>query len=480
MLEEIDTLTLISSESCNLNCKYCTIAEGLKNNSEHNRVIKELKESLKTGKYLDLIDQVTLKYNIDKSKIVHLALWGQEPTITLDEITNLFPRIHKEYPNIYEIFFSTNGVDYFERIIKFAQMIDETLKDMEQPELNIQLSFDGTEMTEKNRGISSDIILNNLTNLLSNLNEINFKKLKINFVLHNVITIQIIENLLLSDEEFYKYFEDLKNVAKKLSSLINNSNIKIEPTFFPTIENPINATTEQGRIYTKFFQKCIELNPQPSILWENLAIVYKKPAEVMKDWHLTVEDLIDKLATQEVVNDNDLKFKNILINLSRSAFCGWGNGSLEMRYDGTILHCHNAIYGLEEQNIKNRTGLKYDIHKSILKKNYFPNLLTSPIEDVKKFYEKCSIAANDSFYWYFSEIVALMALLLRANQISPIYKEDPGLMLRHAFILCTVIPCWDAGLVTTGSGLGKTAGWIRLHCNGFIDYIDELWRQEGI
>ena len=480
MLDEVNVLTLISSESCNLNCKYCTIAEGLKNNPEHLRIVKELKESLATGKYLDNIDLVVKKYNIDKNKITHLALWGQEPTITLNEITNLIPRIHEEYPNIYNVFFSTNGVSYYERIVNLAKMLDDTLVNQENPTLDIQLSFDGTELTEKNRGIPAEIILNNLTNLLKELNKIKFKRLQIMFKPHNVFTIETAEELLLSDKKFYEYFNDLKEVSERLSNCIENENVKILPYFLPTLENPANATVEQGKIYARFFQKCIDLHPEPFQAWENLTKAFSFFPDIAKEWGLTVEDIISKIAFQEVINDDDARFQDILANLSRATFCGWGTGSLEMRYDGTVMHCHNAIYGLEEQNIKDRTGLKYDIHKAILEKNYFPNLLTSPIEDVKKFYEKSSIAADYSFPWYYSETLSLMALLLRADQISPIYKEKPELLLRHAFIMCMIIPCWDANLITTGSGLGKYAGWIRLHCNGFIDYIDELWRKDGV
>ncbi len=55
-------------------------------------------------------------------------------------------------------------------------------------------------------------------------------------------------------------------------------------------------------------------------------------------------------------------------------------------------------------------------------------------------------------------------------------EKDINKLLRHAYILTTILACWDNNLMETGSGYGRTAGHIRFYCNGFIDFVDEFWR----
>jgi hypothetical protein len=43
--------------------------------------------------------------------------------------------------------------------------------------------------------------------------------------------------------------------------------------------------------------------------------------------------------------------------------CSTGDGSIKLRYDGTLLFCQNVIFSLTEEDLKNKVGIKYDIHR---------------------------------------------------------------------------------------------------------------------
>ena len=54
IFNNIRALTLITSESCNLNCAYCKIAET--SNILHTGEVKKLRQSFETGEYLNNIE----------------------------------------------------------------------------------------------------------------------------------------------------------------------------------------------------------------------------------------------------------------------------------------------------------------------------------------------------------------------------------------------------------------------------------------
>lgn len=64
---DISSLTLISSESCNLNCSYCKIAK--MEHGFHQKEAQELRESFINGTYVDNIITIFKKYKIDPNKV---------------------------------------------------------------------------------------------------------------------------------------------------------------------------------------------------------------------------------------------------------------------------------------------------------------------------------------------------------------------------------------------------------------------------
>ena len=183
-MNDINSLTLFTSESCNLNCSYCDIASHL-DPKLHNLEAKKVKESLINGQYLNTIKEAFQKLNIDKYQIENLELWGQEPTLTLKEFNIFFPQLYELCPNIQKLLFSTNGVANVVEIINLIKIINNITN--KKFILNLQFSFDGYEQTLSHRGISPNIIIDNIINFIEELNKIDLKLLTVNILPHNVI-----------------------------------------------------------------------------------------------------------------------------------------------------------------------------------------------------------------------------------------------------------------------------------------------------
>jgi hypothetical protein len=153
--------------------------------------------------------------------------------------------------------------------------------------------------------------------------------------------------------------------------------------------------------------------------------------------------------------------------------CGFGHSNLKIRYDGTILHCQNAIATLNLNECINKEGYVFEVQKELMKQNYYPNLLKNDDEfELLKFFERSKIARESAFPHYLTETLNLLILLANSDQIDSSYKTNRHKLFHHAMILSQMFICWDNSLSQTGSGFGKTAGEIRFMCNGFLDLVD--------
>ena len=201
---DISSLTLISSESCNLNCSYCKIAK--MEHGFHQKEAQELRESFINGTYVDNIITIFKKYKIDPNKVEFFQYWGQEPTTTLDVLADQFPRLYSFFPNVNHSFFSTNGVNWYERILHYIEVVDKTVT---HPfTIEIQISYDGGYSNEQLRGVKSEVIENNIFKLMSSLDDLNLKNVKIDISFHNVISFDLLK-------ELYKGNDSDSNIKEK-------------------------------------------------------------------------------------------------------------------------------------------------------------------------------------------------------------------------------------------------------------------------
>ena len=107
-------------------------------------------KALEDGSFLENIKNSMIKLEIPFSQITRLELWGQEPTLTLHLWTKHIEDWIDTFPNWRYLMFSTNGMEYPERIVELIKRIDAYTNNTVK--LDLQISYDGEESTNELRG----------------------------------------------------------------------------------------------------------------------------------------------------------------------------------------------------------------------------------------------------------------------------------------------------------------------------------------
>lgn len=472
--QHLTSVTFISSEECNLHCSYCELAKNASNkcNTENEKI----KQSFLSGDYVTKYQRVFYEYNINEKAIDRIDLWGQEPTLTLNEFTTQLNRILNWLCNCNFLFFSTNGIDYIENILNLIKELNQYIE--QNPRnftLRIQFSLDELNYMEKQRGIDPNIVINNIKKLITNLNNINLNQnLTISIIFHGVITLELIHDVL-EKNSIEQFWIDIDNIINDFTILNINKQVKISPLWGSTIQHPYNATQQEGRELTEFIQKSL-------LLYNNFKRSSLNPQRILDmyaKWQSRSIETVFKMH-ENILDMYNFEYDRICDNgfIGSNLGCSVGTNDIKMRYDGTLLYCQSLIFSLNEQNLNTfNNDITYDFQKLQLKYNYSPNLLTSPYEDIVKFTERFNVRYNYSYNFIITNIINLMYILLKNHQIDESYK-DPEKMLRHAIYLVRISQCWYDHISETGSMHGRTFGTIRLYCNGFLDLIEQYLKSE--
>ena len=465
------TIVLITSESCNLNCAYCDMAMSVDKEKHKNEAFK-VKQALEDGTYLRTLKQAYDKFELDYNSTEKIDLWGQEPTLTLNEFSKNFLELYNLFPNLNHIFFSTNGVSGSDKIINFITTVSNNIT--KNFTIGIQFSYDGKENTLKQRGINPNIIISNIDIVIKELNKISLNpKLKVDFFFHNVIDDTLINKFSKDDydqEELYDYLIEMPNLANHFKQISTNPCVNIG-NFSPALLSPYNATQEDGKNLVKFYQHCEEVGKDIQLkYWKNLAhMIYHK------FFGLEYETLGKEIIYS--IQEHKFKDHQILERFSNSTTCAPNTRSLKIRYDGTLIHCQSAIKGLTLEDLKGKQGLTWESQKDRILGGYYPNIYTSSDEDFEKFFYYSYYANTEAYPIMFSQILNMMVLLLNAHQIDESYC-DKKKMFRHAYYLSLGNGCPYNRIIETDSIVGCTAGWIRYLCNGFLDIVEEEYLKE--
>jgi hypothetical protein len=141
------------------------------------------------------------------------------------------------------------------------------------------------------------------------------------------------------------------------------------------------------------------------------------------------------------------------------------------------MHCQNVVHLIKEENCKRMEGQEYRMAEQMIKHRFYPNLAKNP-EDLEnyKIFERMSLYKESGYPQLLCNLINLMKILRDANQIDESYQNDEKL-LRHAFMLSWFNNCLDAEYRLNGGALTKYIGFIRLHCNGFLDIVDDFYKK---
>ena len=459
--KNINRLVFFTSETCNLNCKYCAIAKS----AIHDYSLEEtqkIKQSLISGLYVDNMVKAINKLNADPKKITGVDLWGQEPTITLKEFSITFPYLYSKFNNIEKIFFSTNAIANIDNILNLIITVDKTVK--KKFEIHIQFSYDGYEFTKKSRGIEPEVIINNIKYLIESLNQIELKNTQIRMMFHNVLSREIMKKYT-TKEEIKKYWKELDDTVLALKAINTNNKVDMPKSVHPGIENPVDATQEEGRIFANFVKHSIDLKEEIN---SNILNNFLDQRNGLNYLNKSIDDIIEK------ISEEDFDF-SLNKTISQSLTCNPQSFALKMRYDGQLIHCQNVIFKTKKENFKQMNNNDNNIYHEILSESdYYVNLLTGANKDIEKIFNKYKILSECGFFHFFSEILSMMVYLAEADLIDKSYKYNDYKIMRHAFIMTHIINCLDNNIKETGSILGKSAEQIKFYCNGVLDLIDDI------
>ena len=470
----IKSLSLISSCDCNLNCEYCQIS--MNKNEQIHDFQKKTIESFENGTFLKNVCAVFEKLQSGRGAIQNIQLWGQEPTLTLQHLTNHLEDWLIAFPSWNSMFFSTNGVAFYDRLVQFVLTLDQNIDHLFN--LSIQFSYDGDYGTNKFRKANTVAIINNIKNFILNLNQHHLKFVTVDVHFHGVLPLELIKELNNQGiEQIKNYFDASSEFAEQFFNLGLNSNVHIPDFIGFSFENPLQTSAEEGRIISEFYKKCLSISvetfkyPQSMNSINCLGGFFTHSlAEIKEEFDLqSLTQLLSVLTSPEVDKNY---YKELLTKLSKLNFCSALEGELKIMYDGTCMFCQN-ILALSHHN---NNFLQYDgtiktaaLH-SFQEHNFFFNPL---IDDPKNFIPLLKwfeTAKNENFLFLYQETINLMTHLLKVRQIDSIYNDSDKLF-EHAFYMTCLTSCPYNHYIETGSLYGRSLGLIRAYCNGFLDEV---------
>lgn len=473
MFENINEIDFITSEACNLNCSYCEIAK----RANHKNIQKNQQKiinSFYTGEYLKLYKEFCKDYNININKIQEINFWGQEPTLTLEAVEFEIQNILNWLQNVTSIFFSTNGVSNIQKIINIINTLNNySYQNNRELCLKLQISFDGFKETLIQRGIDPFVIINNIKFLINNLNNIEFNNIfHVQINLHGVIDFNTIKNQI-QNNIFNNYWQSIADLMLELNDLNKNKRVHFWPysAFTPTM---YNGTKEEGKLFSDYTKLCFDnfYNKKNINLVDYLSpffLIFKYIKDVRS------HDILEQINDNYNIDFKDNSIFGNTINLNYG--CNINTQVLKMRYDGTLLYCHNAIFDLTQENLLNRYGVDKEIAElQLLNKNCYPNYLKDSKEQICNFINMFETYRHYQFPLVYSNTLNLMYLLLQNDQIDISYN-DYEKMLRHNLYLYGTQQCFYNRKFDTGSFYNTNLGVIRTWCNGVFDQLEQYFEE---
>lgn len=474
---KFNSLCLILSCGCNLECKYCYIAKSKQSKDYAASLQKNTIQALKDGSFLNNVQKTYDFFEQDLNTVENLSFWGQEPTLTLKYFTENLEDWCTILPNWKALFFSTNGVNNSIDIADFIIKLDSLIT--QKFDLTVQISYDGEWSCLNQRGVSAQTIKNNYQTIIEKLNTQTLNYVHANFHFHGVLSFENIERMN-SYDDIFKYYKDFDDLVIWAESIIKNPNVSTDFSATINMESPYPASTFDGIKAADFIKKSLRLNDKD---FKRGVLVNSMLRRIVGDYNVShgifdsdlwikmLENTLDPKENQKLHHDMGHIDENSTF-LGRM-FCGSYRNELKIMYDGTVIGCQNYIYNTDLDHLEESDKTLYSIKSNLAKHNVHFNVLKDSNEkNIKKVLRIFDETQGDTFKTSFHSMVNLMTWLAECNQIDLSYKGNPEKILRHSLILTLNNSCFYNNLVASGSHYIKDAGYIRLYCNGVLDEVD--------
>lgn len=479
-------LSLITSCGCNLDCEYCRIAQARHHNSDAAKLQSATIQALKDGTFRQNVADTLYILGQTPNSIDTIAFWGQEPTLTLDLITEHIDEWLALFPQWQFCSFSTNAVAYIDKIFDFIKAIDSLVK--YEFRINVQFSYDGEYGTEQSRNASVSDIYNNVMTLLEKLNNLTLNHVYCDFHFHAVLSKDLIYKLQDTDE-FIKYYSSMLKWSEEFSRVNRNNHVILKDWIDIGLENPLEASAVDGITLAHLCELAMRLDPscfcstdeqyrnyQPytARLTEGSAVLLSNITDILHNkYH--VKNLTDMF---NFMTEDHLLRRQFFNDLNPLCYCGNGVGELKIMYDGTLINCQNHIYDQNLNMLPTEDKLENHVKKSLLQKHYFVNPLKDDAETIEKYFYTFYTCKFQCLETIFRTNITTMEALLHAGQIHPSYHDQMKLM-KHALLLTIINCCSYNNQMMAGSLFLRHSGFLRLMCNGYFDYHLMMFNNEN-
>ena len=468
---EISTLTLISSCGCNLKCSYCEIAKAV--NEDAPRLQEETKAALENGMFLENVKKVFEKLSINPNDIVSMDLWGQEPTLTLEKFTAHLEDWLNYVPNLNKFFFSTNGMAYPEKIVDLVVKMDSLIPKERKLEFLIQTSYDGDLSTNNIRNAEAALIQKNLMFIVTELNKHKIENIEFKLHVHGVVSLELI-HLLDTSEKVLDYFNNMADWIEPFKDLSINKNVKFDYSPSLALENPVDATTEDGLALATFAKRVQQLDRNkmhsPDFMSRTIQYFFSPPFAIefvaAACDERTIEKWVNRIFEDRMFYNEATRF------LAPNIFCGTNKFGLKIMYDGTLISCQNNIFDRDKNTSVADTPFLRSVKDSWVDHNLFVNPLIDKDEDIQRLFELYQTVQLTSWRFLLEHYIITMYWLSRAGQIDIRYSEDQYLLVKHALMLIKYNECLYNNFVKAGSAFMRGNGWFRFFFNGFADILE--------
>lgn len=468
---DIRALTLVSSCGCNLHCKYCMINNSLNDCSA--KLQQDTINALSDGTFLENVKKIFKRLNIDRYQIENFGFWGQEPTLTLHLITEHLEDWFKFCPNINAIDFSTNGMDFSERIVDFIKKVDEVTS-QDEIRISLQFSYDGNYSTNNIRNANNEKIYNTISKVINELNKVKFNHVNTTIHLHGVLSGALI-NQLNTMEKVYNYYKELDNFGYSLGELVINRNIELNTSVSVCPEHPRDGSVDERIEYESFLQRVINIDVSnfhdphlPVSIISGYRQIYESALNDLSHFSNQNGPISIEEALELVKNGNE----EVIRRLSIDNFCGGNFGELKLLYDGTVMACQNYMFDINPINIKNDGTIDTQSRKDLMTRgNSCVNLITASDEKIEKLFYKYNLFKSASFPFMFQATLNEYQMLNECQQLNSVYKYDYSKLLRLTFITVKNLACSYNNLVSSGSELLRSIGTLRIS-SALYNYVD--------
>lgn len=476
-LDKINWKTIIIvSGGCNLNCKYCLVNKS-KSGTNYPNFLKDTNAAIANGSYLDTFKKAFQKYNQSPCQVEIMELWGNEPTLMLKDLNKVWKDWLDFFPNLKGMTFSTNGIDCTDDIFNFILEIDKYID--HEIEISIQYSYDGFQgeinerqhNKEKKDTEQDSIVINNLINLITKLNSVKLHNVKIDFILHAVLSMFIVDNFN-TTEDINKFVEQYMDTLYRVDQSIINQRIIFRGGVF-LHENAHDWTSDDGINYCSFMKKFQNILSTKKHNFKNEGVQYR---HIFKEVFGTLEDDIISLCYETNCRSIDKLIDNFITNkdLPINSQCSSLDGVLRMDYQGNLLDCHASLYDpyLEKDKLTNTI---LDQGRWMCKQHgRYLNILKNDKEEIEKLLD-FYLTARDPTITLFEtqQMINKIYLLALCGQANESYLYDFNKLKRHAFILAKSYQCYNILKCRNGSIFIRGNEEIRFFCNGILDIVEE-------